>query len=173
MSFQHKFHHSIRISKHVCLVRVCARHLILKGYGGRRRVLLPQPGNIPYSYRLIQRSRHNQVIFRMELRAHCVVIVTRHRADQRSILPIPDANGLIVRAGEDPGKLVVEEDGANVIEMSIESEEAPSSLVRPDLDFVVVPAGDEQRLSLVEVDSSDRTVVLFEAVYERAHAVVP
>ena len=59
-----------------------------------------------------------------------------------------------------------------------------SGFLRPDngvaettcirhLDLIVVAARDEQRLGLVEVDSSHRAIMLIEPVYQRAHAVVP
>jgi hypothetical protein len=95
------------------------------------------------------------------------------RRTQRAVLPVPDANGLIVRGRDDPGKLVMEEDSADIVEMAIEGEEAATSLERPDLDLVVVTTGNEERLCLVEVDTSYRTVVFFEAVNQSAHAVVP
>ena len=39
----------------------------------------------------------------------------------------------------------------------------------PDLDLVVVAAGDEERLLLVEADPAHRAVVLVELVQEGAH----
>jgi len=54
-------------------------------------------------------------------------------------LPVPDADGLVVAGADNPGVLVVELDGADVVEMSEESEEAPVELVVPDLNLVIVP----------------------------------
>lgn len=34
---------------------------------------------------------------------------------------------------------MVEEDGPNVVQMTVEREETSSTLIRPDFDFVVVP----------------------------------
>ena len=59
---------------------------------------------------------------------------------------------------------MMEEDGSNIIEMAIEGEEASSGLVRPDFDLVVVTARDEKRLCLVEVDTTNGTIVLLEAI---------
>ena len=39
----------------------------------------------------------------------------------------------------------------------------------PDLDLVIVPAGDEERLLLVEADPAYRAVVLVKLVQEGAH----
>lgn len=95
------------------------------------------------------------------------------RRTQRAILPVPDANGLVVRGRNDPGKLVVEEDGADIVEMAIEGEEAATSLKRPDLDLVVITTRHEEGLRLVEVDASYRTIVFFEPINQGAHTVVP
>jgi hypothetical protein len=85
----------------------------------------------------------------------------------------------------------MEEDGADIVEMAVEREQTPSSLVRPYFDLVVVTTGDEpalvsvcqpseqlprlcsQWLCLVEVDAANRPVVFFETIDEGSHAVVP
>lgn len=59
---------------------------------------------------------------------------------------------------------MVKEDGSDVVEMAVEGEKATSSLVRPDFNLVVVTARDEKRLCLVEVDTTNRTIVLLEAI---------
>lgn len=100
-------------------------------------------------------------------------LLDHQRRTQRPVLPIPYADGLIIGAGNDPGQLVVEEDGSDIIQMPIQREEASSGLRRPHLDFVVVSSGYEERLCLVEVDASDGAIVLFEAVNQGSHAVVP
>ena len=58
----------------------------------------------------------------------------------------------------------MKEDGANVIKVTVECEKTSSSLVRPDLDLVVIATRYKERLRLVKVDTSDRTVVFFESV---------
>lgn len=67
----------------------------------------------------------------------------------------------------------MEKDGSDIVQMAIQSEQAPSSLVRPDLDLVVVAAGNEERLGLVEVDTADWAIMFLESVDKRAHSVVP
>lgn len=59
---------------------------------------------------------------------------------------------------------MVEEDGADIVEMAVEGEEAAASLERPDLDLVVVTTGNEERLCLVEIDTSYGAIVFFKAV---------
>lgn len=68
---------------------------------------------------------------------------------------------------------MVEENGANVIEVTVQCEETSSCLVGPDFDLVVVTTRDEERLRLVKVDASNRSVVFLESIDERAHSIVP
>jgi len=53
------------------------------------------------------------------------------------------ASPTVVGAAHDPRQLVVEEDGANVVQVAIQREQTPSSLVGPDLDLVVIATRDE------------------------------
>ena len=57
--------------------------------------------------------------------------------------------------------------------MTIQGEQTSPGLIRPDLDLVVIRTRDEQWLGLVEVNATDGTIVLFEAVYQGTHAVIP
>lgn len=68
---------------------------------------------------------------------------------------------------------MVKENSPNVVQMTIEREKTPPRLIRPDLYFVVVSTGYEQRLGLVEIDASNRPIVLFETVYQSTHPVIP
>lgn len=68
---------------------------------------------------------------------------------------------------------MMEENGADVIEMAVQGKETPSSLIRPDLDLVIITAGDEEGLGLMEIDTSDGTVVLLESIYQGTHTIVP
>ena len=68
---------------------------------------------------------------------------------------------------------MVKEDSPNVVQMTVEGEKTPPRLIRPDLYFVVVSTGYEQRLRLVEIDPSNRPIVLFEAVYQSTHPIIP
>ena len=109
----------------------------------------------------------------MELRAHGVVVVARHGTDQGSVLPIPYSDGLIIRAGQDPWQLVVKKYRSYVVQVAIKSKKAASSLIGPDLDLVIIPAGYEERLCLVEVNTPDWAVVFLESIDQRSHAVIP
>jgi hypothetical protein len=85
----------------------------------------------------------------MKLCAHSVVIVTRHRANERPILPIPYPYRLVVGTRYNPGQLVVEEHGSNIVEMSIQREETPPCLIRPYFDFVIISTGNKQSHSWI------------------------
>lgn len=67
----------------------------------------------------------------------------------------------------------MEEHRSHVVQMAVEREETSPSLVAPDLDLVIVSSGHEQRLSLVEIDTPDRAIMLLEAIDQSSHAVVP
>lgn len=92
---------------------------------------------------------------------------------QGAILPVPYPDGLVIRRRQDPWQLMVEEYGPDIVQVAVQREQTSPSLVRPDLDLVVVTARDEEGLGVVEVDSSDRTVVLFEPINQGPHAVIP
>ena len=109
----------------------------------------------------------------MELGAHHIVVVACQDRDAAPALPVPDADGLVVRGGEDPWVLMVKHRGADVIQVAEQVEEATLLLVVPHLDLVVVPAGDKEGLLVVEADAPDRALVLVKLLQEGAHAVVP
>jgi hypothetical protein len=139
----------------------------------RPRALLAEARDVPHAHGLVERGGDDQVLARVELRAHHVVVVPRQHRRARARLPVPEADRLVVRGGDDPGVLRVELDGADIIQVAEEREEAAARGVRPYLDLVVVAARGEERLRRVEVDTADGALVLVEAFDERAHAVVP
>jgi len=68
---------------------------------------------------------------------------------------------------------MVKEDGPDIVQMTAQCEQTSSRLIRPDLDLVVITSRYEQGLGLVEVDTSDRSIVLLESVNQCSHAVIP
>lgn len=68
---------------------------------------------------------------------------------------------------------MVEEYGPHIIQVTIESEQASSSLVRPHLDFVIVAAGYKEWLGFVKVYTPYWTVMFFKTINQCAHAVIP
>lgn len=109
----------------------------------------------------------------MKLCAHGVMVVTGHSTNERSVLPIPYSDCLVIRARQDPGQFMVEEDCSDIVQVAIEREDTAASLVRPDLDLVIITARYEEWLCFVEINASDRAIMLFKSVDQRAHAVVP
>ena len=68
---------------------------------------------------------------------------------------------------------MVEEDRPDVVKVTIKREKTSSGLVRPHLDLIVVSSRNKKWLCLVEINTSHRTVMFFEAIYESAHTIVP
>ena len=68
---------------------------------------------------------------------------------------------------------MVEEDGADIIKMTVQGKETPPRLIGPDLNLVIVAARDEEGLGFVKVDTPDGTVMLLESIYQSAHTIVP
>ena len=68
---------------------------------------------------------------------------------------------------------MMEENGPDIVQMAIEGEETSSRLMRPDLDLVIVSSRHKERLSLVEVDSSYRAIMLLKTIDQSAHTIIP
>lgn len=136
-------------------------------------MFLSQAREVPHPDGLIQGTRHDQVLRRMELGAHDVVVVACQTANLGTVLPVPDSDGLVIRRGKNPREVVVEEHGSDEVQVSGQSEEALTGVQGPDLDGVVVTTRDEDWLSRVEVDATDRSLVALETVKQGAHSVVP
>ncbi len=68
---------------------------------------------------------------------------------------------------------MVEKDCPHIVQMAVEREKTPASLIGPDFDFVVVSSGNKQWLCFVKVYSANRSVMLLEALDKRAHTIVP
>ena len=89
--------------------------------------------NIPNSNSLVKWSRHQQVFAWMELSAHDIVIVAGQDGNAASTLPVPNSDGLIIRAGQHPRILMMKHGGPDVIQMAQEVKEASLLLVIPHL----------------------------------------
>jgi len=77
------------------------------------------------------------------------IISGRITHTQGSVLPVPYPNGLVVAGADDPGELVVEEYGSDIVEMAVQGEQAPPSLVGPDFDLIVVASRHKERLQRI------------------------
>ena len=80
VSFEHVLDDGVGLAEQVGRAR---RALDLRLDRVRRRVdvLLSQSGDVPDAHGLIQRGRDDQILARMELGAHHVMVVSRHHAD--------------------------------------------------------------------------------------------
>lgn len=67
----------------------------------------------------------------------------------------------------------MKENRSYIVQVAVQGKETPPGLIRPDFDFVIISARNEKRLGLVEVNTSDGPVVLFESIYQGSHAVIP
>ncbi|KAH3668498.1 hypothetical protein OGAPHI_002252 [Ogataea philodendri] len=68
---------------------------------------------------------------------------------------------------------MVEKHGSDVVQVAVQSEQTFPGLQRPNLDGVVVTTRHENRLRWMEINSSDRTIVLFKPVDQGSHPVIP
>lgn len=68
---------------------------------------------------------------------------------------------------------MVKEDRSDIVQMTVQREDASPCLVRPNFDLVVVSAGHKERLGFVEVDAANGPIMLFKSINECAHAVIP
>jgi len=83
--------------------------------------------------------------------------VASQDCDLATVLPVPDANGLVVTGGNNPRQFVVELDSAYVVDVSVKREHALLGFIAPNLDQVVITSRHEHRLGVVEVDATYRT----------------
>ena len=68
---------------------------------------------------------------------------------------------------------MVKGDCPNIVQVSVEREEAPPCLVRPHLDLVIITPGHKEWLCFVEINPANRAIVLFKTVDQSTHSVVP
>ena len=173
MTLEHMLNHGVHLSEDVRVAGALAEAIGLQTAWTRCDVLLAQSGEVPDTHSLIERCRNDEIVGRMELGGHHVVVVAGQNGDTGARLPVPDSDGLVIGCADDPRVLVVEVGGSNVVQMTEQREDAALQLVVPHLDLVVVAAGHEERLLFVEVDASHRTLVLVELLDQRTDAVVP
>lgn len=57
--------------------------------------------------------------------------------------------------------------------MAQQGEKASAQFVVPYLDFVIVTSTDNQRICFVEIDATDWSIVLFEAIDDGTDSIIP
>lgn len=68
---------------------------------------------------------------------------------------------------------MVKEDRSHIVQVTVQGKETPSGLIGPNLDFVIISARNKQRLRLVKIYPSDRTIMLFKSIYKCSHTIIP
>jgi hypothetical protein len=68
---------------------------------------------------------------------------------------------------------MVEEDCSDIVQVTIECEQASPCLIRPHLDLVVVAARYEEWLCLVKVNATDWAIMFLKSINQCSHTVVP
>lgn len=101
------------------------------------------------------------------------MIVSGQDTDASSTLPVPNPDCLIVRGTQDPWVLVMKNGRSDVVQVTEESENTSSLLVVPNFYLVVVTAGYEERLLVVEAYATNWTIVFVKFIEEGAHSIVP
>jgi hypothetical protein len=112
---------------------------------------------VPNSNSLIKWCRCEKSLLWMKASGHYVVRVTSQDSYNASILPVPYAYGLIIWAWTDPRQILVEFYCPNIIQVSCQSKETLFCLIVPHLNLMIITSTDEEGLSLMKVDTTDRT----------------
>lgn len=86
--------------------------------------------------------------------------VPSYNINTSSALIVPDSHGLIITSGKDPGELIVEVCGTNIVDMAFQSEQTTFLFIIPDLNETIVTSWDEEGELGMEVDASDSAIVL-------------
>mmetsp|Transcript_7017 Transcript_7017/g.15969 ORF Transcript_7017/g.15969 Transcript_7017/m.15969 type:complete len:205 (+) Transcript_7017:3226-3840(+) len=143
---------------------------------GSPQLLFAQSSGVPHTHSLIQTGTNNKILRWMKGCTHDIMVVTRQHAQTTPLVKIPQSQRLIITRRQNPWKLRsigMELHSSDVIQMTQQCKEASSKFIIPNLDFVIVAAGDDEGFVEMKVHTADGAVVLFEAVDDGAYAVVP
>jgi len=127
---------------------------------------------VPYPDCLIEWSRCNKSIIRVECGTHDIVTMTCKNGNNTPILPIPKSYSLIITTRNDPRQLFMKFNCSNIIQMAGKSKNTFFSFVVPNLYFVIITTTDEHRLGFMEVNTPNRTIMILEFLEERLSSVI-
>lgn len=174
MALEDILDYSIRVAKQVSLTLAGTGDLFFGRHGSLRSLIfLTETGNVPYTDGKVHRGGDDQVVPRVELGAHDVVVVPGKDGNTSSRLPVPNPDSLVVGGRDDPRVFPMEENSSDIVQMASQSKEAFSLFIIPHLDLVVITTGTEDRLSGMEADTSNRAIMLIISVYQSTHLVIP
>jgi hypothetical protein len=108
----------------------------------------------------------------MERCTHDIVAVASQHGDRQSALPVPNTHCLIVTTGANPRQIVVELNCPYVVQVTLEGKQDFLSFVVPNLDTVIVTTTDKHGLRIMEMHSSDWSLVVLELVKVHSGVVV-
>ena len=74
--------------------------------------------------------------------------------DAGSTLIVPNPDCLVITAGKNPWKFVMEEDSSNIINVTCQYEVASFLLVVPDSDITIITSRDKERKMQMKVNPS-------------------
>ena len=93
----------------------------------------------------------------VEASTHDVVGVASQDGDLVPVLPVPQTHRLVVTRRHYPGQLNVELDSADIVNVPCQCEQTFLHLVVPYFDHLIISTRDKHGLSLMEINTSDRT----------------
>lgn len=68
---------------------------------------------------------------------------------------------------------MMEENSPHIVQMPVQSEKTSSRLIGPNFYLVIIPTRNEERLCFMEVNASNRPVMLFKSIDKGTHSIVP
>lgn len=90
-------------------------------------VFLTEAGDVPYTDGKVHRGGDDQVVPRVELGAHDVVVVPGKDGDTSSRLPVPNPDSLVVGGRDDPRVFPMEENSSDIVQIYHLSTSRPQS----------------------------------------------
>ena len=91
----------------------------------------------------------------MKLSASYIVAMAGNNVNAGSALVVPNSDGLIITAGQDPRELFVEESCSDIINMTFENKITSFLFIVPDSYLSLISTRDKEREMRMKVDASN------------------
>lgn len=125
----------IGVTKQVSLTLTGTSDLFFGRHGSLRSlVFLAKTGDVPHTNGKVHRGGDDEIVPRVKLCAHNVVVVTGKDSNTSPRLPVPNSDSLVVGGRDDPRVFAMEENGSDIVEIYHSSTSHPqncSSHLRP------------------------------------------